>query len=191
MTLAFSSSSPIVSVALFDEDGALLSAREAEGHKKASGTLLDLLDDLLAEAGVELDSVSLFAADLGPGSFTGVKVAVTMCKTFAYAQDRPVCGATAFDLIDPSALVAVPSKKSEYFLRAPGEEPETTSEPLISAIGYGRWFKSPKYPSAARFERLLDSCERCEPAALVPYYVAEPSISTPKNPRLMGHTNDR
>lgn len=158
---------------------------------KASGALLELLEDVLAEAGVELDSVKLFASDLGPGSFTGVKVAVTICKTFAYTQNRPVCGATAFDLIDPSALVAVPSKKSEYFLRSPGSEPVTTSEPPGNAVGYGRLFENPVYPSAARFEWLLDSCERTEAAALVPYYVAEPSISTPKNPRLLGQANDR
>jgi len=191
VTLGFSSSSPIVSVALFDDDGTLLCSREAEGHMKASGTLLEILEDVFAEAGIELHSVNLFAVDLGPGSFTGVKVAVTMCKTFAYVQKRPVCGATAFDLIDPAALVAVPSKKSEYFLRSPGKEPVTTNEPPSSAVGYGRRFTDPVYPSAARFERLLESCERTEPVALVPYYVAEPSISRPKNPRLLGLTNDR
>lgn len=190
MTLAFSSSSPIVSVALFDSDGALVSSRETEGRRKASGALLDLLDEILEEANVTLSDVKLFASDLGPGSFTGVKIAVTVCKTLAYVQKRPVCGATAFDLIDPTSTVVVPFKKREYFLRDVGSEPVNVTEIPDGVTGYGQLFEDPVYPSAARFAGLLESCQQMEPVELIPYYVAEPSISRPKNPKLVGRSDD-
>ena len=186
MTIAFSSSSPIASVALIDDEGRVICERSQEARQNASGALLDMLDALLSESGRTLGDVRLFAADLGPGSFTGVRVGVTVCKTMAYAVAVQVIGANAFDLIDRKGPVAIPSRKGEHFLRLPGSPPATTLDLPEGAVGYGAAFESPQYPTAKGFAPLLKTSEPQDPEHMVPLYIAEPSISTPKDPRVSG-----
>ena len=186
MTIAFSSSSPIASVALIDGVGGLICERSEEAGHNASGVLLELLDDLLDKAGRKLEDADLFAADLGPGSFTGVRVGVTVCKTMAYAGGVRVVGADAFDLIDMRCPVAIPSRKGEHFLRLPGRGPAVVRDLPLGTVGYGPAFEAPRYPSAKAFAQLLATCEATDPEFMVPLYIAEPSISTPKDPRVKG-----
>ena len=186
MTIAFSSSSPIASVALIDGEGSVICERSQEARQNASGVLFDLLDSLLGESGRSLEDAKLFASDVGPGSFTGVRAGVTVCKTMAYACGIRVVGADAFDLIDPRRPVAIPSRKGEHFLRLPGRRPAVTSNLPEGVLGYGPAFESPRYPSAKAFASLLPAREATDPERLVPLYVAEPSISTPKDPRVKG-----
>lgn len=130
--------------------------------------------------GVAPDAFQIFAADVGPGSFTGVRVGVVLAKTLAYVAGGKVVGADAFDLIASDALVALPSRKGEYFLRTPGQAPIRTTQLDEAAIGYGPDFADPKAPSAAAFGVLLPGLTPVDPFAFMPEYLIEPSISVPK-----------
>ncbi|MFX8922218.1 hypothetical protein ABTN04_19300, partial [Acinetobacter baumannii] len=85
--------------------------------------------------------IDLFGADIGPGSFTGTRVAVTLAKTYAYVAGKKCFGVSSFDLIDCSGTVAIPSKKGEYFIRRVGLLPVRTSDrPQEPLVGFGPWF---------------------------------------------------
>lgn len=133
-----------------------------------------------SELGIELDAFTLFAADIGPGSFTGVRVGVMLAKTFAWAQGKPVTGADAFDLIAPDRTVVLPSKKGEFFVRLPGEPPYRDTEAPADSVGYGPEREPNVPPHAAGFARLLGRLEPSDPLTFAPAYLIEPSISIPK-----------
>lgn len=142
-----------------------------------------LLQEVLDETGRNLKEATLFAADLGPGSFTGVKVAVTIAKAMAFAQGVKCIGADSFDLISPDETVVLPSKRGEWFVRTPGHEPHRQPElPEEDFKGYGPGIDDQVFPTAARFAALLSRLEPIEPERLVPNYLIEPSISQPKKP---------
>jgi tRNA threonylcarbamoyladenosine biosynthesis protein TsaB len=181
--VAFSTSSPVASVALIDADGAILFQASEQAPTGASGACLALLERGLVESGRSLNEASLFAADLGPGSFTGVKVAVTLAKTFAFAHSRPTTGVSSFDLINPLGTAVLPSKRGEYFVRRlDADLTRQAGLPSGSYSGYGPEVTDPFYPSAANFALQLDRLAPIQPEALVPLYLIEPSISTPKKP---------
>lgn len=177
MIVAFSTSSPLASVALI-EGGRVLASREEMAAQAASGACLRILQGLLDSTGRRLGEATLFAADLGPGSFTGVRVGVTLAKSLAYALGVEAGGADAFDLISADRIVAVPSRRDEWWVREPGKPPYRTRDGAPAAAGYGK--EPTTYPHAARFAEL--SIQAAPPALLVPRYLIEPSISQPKRP---------
>jgi len=149
--------------------------------KGASAACLSLLDQLLDETGLTLEDAEMFLADVGPGSFTGVRVGVTLAKTFGYLYGRPVAGATSFDLISAEQAVVLPSKKGEFFVRIPGEQAiRQTALPETAYVGFGPPIQPETYPSAARFAALIERLTPKPAEAFLPDYLIEPSISTPK-----------
>ncbi|MBS1721425.1 MAG: tRNA (adenosine(37)-N6)-threonylcarbamoyltransferase complex dimerization subunit type 1 TsaB [Armatimonadetes bacterium] len=183
MTLAFSTSSPLVSVALFDASHRLIGAHQLVSNGAASATLGKLINLLLSDNAVGLDGVLALAVDLGPGGFTGTRVGVTFAKTLAWSRSLGVFTATSFDLIDAEQTVAIASRKGEWYVREPGGWPHIVkSAEFPGETGYGRETSHTSYPEAARFDRLLPRLAQVDPLQVAPQYVAEPSISQPKKP---------
>jgi tRNA threonylcarbamoyladenosine biosynthesis protein TsaB len=181
--VGFSTSARVASVAIFAPEGRLLWSGREDAPQAASGACLRLLAVGLQETGLELRDASLFVADLGPGSFTGVRVGVTLAKTLAYALGAKAGGADAFDLVDPSKTVVLPNKKGEWFVRKPGQPVQRVSTlPAEPLTGYGPGTGLETHPDAENFGALLPGLTPVAPEALVPAYLAEPSISTPKKP---------
>lgn len=177
MIFAFSTSSPVASVAIFTEAGELLFKGSHPSQMQASGVCFQLLE----ESGFEPKQGTLFLADVGPGSFTGTRVGVTIAKTLAFVANAKCAGATAFDLIDSNGIAVLPSRKGEWFVREPGLEPYRTENlPSADFTGFGGNLENPTYPLAERFGSLLASLTPVTPEEFVPIYLIEPSISVQK-----------
>lgn len=59
--------------------------------------LLPRLEQIMAWSGVQPADLAAIAVSLGPGSFTGVRVAVSLAKGMALAADLPLLGVSALD----------------------------------------------------------------------------------------------
>lgn len=177
MILAFSTSSKMASVALISPEGEIIFSGSELAERKASEVCLSLLE----KSPIDLTKVDLFLADLGPGSFTGTRVGVMLAKTFAYTYGKLCGGADAFDLIAPDQTVVFPSKRDEWFVRAPGQlVVRSTTLPDQPFVGFGPGIEDEIFPDAARFSQILESIEKVSPVELIPQYLMEPAISTPK-----------
>ena len=176
--VAFSTSSPVASLAVFSPEG----GEVWSGRKPAQGRASEAILTMLSESGVELRAVELWLADLGPGSFTGTRVGVVLAKTLAWTHGRECGGASSFDLIALDRTVAIPNRKAEWLVRVPGEAPKLLPAGEIEAIGYAPGLADELHPDATRFAALLSGLERLAPERLVPGYVVPPSISQPKRP---------
>ena len=72
------------------------------GH---GGRLPGALSDLLVAVGAKLADVEGYAIGLGPGSFTGLRIGLATWKGLAYANRRPIAGASSLAAM---ALAAAP-----------------------------------------------------------------------------------
>ncbi len=86
-------------------------------------TLFQLTERALAEAGVNLGEIELFAVANGPGSFTGIRVGVAATQAWAKAFRRPVRGVSVLEALveeaRPTSDWAVPildARRREFFL---------------------------------------------------------------------------
>ncbi|MBV9646857.1 MAG: tRNA (adenosine(37)-N6)-threonylcarbamoyltransferase complex dimerization subunit type 1 TsaB [Candidatus Eremiobacteraeota bacterium] len=60
---------------------------------------LSLIEEVLQRAGKALDDMDLFAVGTGPGSFTGLRIAVSYAKSLALALARPLLGVSSYDIV--------------------------------------------------------------------------------------------
>src|SRR5512142_817472 len=72
------------------------------GH---GGRLPGVLVELLGALGLGLRDVDAYAIGLGPGSFTGLRIGLATWKGLAYANARPIAGASSLAAM---ALAAAP-----------------------------------------------------------------------------------
>lgn len=68
-------------------------------EKKHTDTLLLVVDELLAKVGMKIGDVEYICVCVGPGSFTGIRVAISICKGLAVDSDVKICTASNFDVI--------------------------------------------------------------------------------------------
>ncbi|MFW5834087.1 MAG: tRNA (adenosine(37)-N6)-threonylcarbamoyltransferase complex dimerization subunit type 1 TsaB [Pseudomonadota bacterium] len=111
--LAFECSGDHRSAALLEGDR-LVGRIDGEGASRHAETLIPAIGTLLAEVGWRLADLDLLAVGHGPGSFTGVRIAVAAARGLALALDRPVIGIDGRDVLldavptdEPTALAAI------------------------------------------------------------------------------------
>ena len=88
--LALETSTEYCSVALWD-DGALVERSELAGQKH-SEILMAMLDEVLKQGGVKLAELDGIAFGMGPGSFTGVRIACGVTQGLTLGADLAVAG---------------------------------------------------------------------------------------------------
>jgi tRNA threonylcarbamoyladenosine biosynthesis protein TsaB len=96
--LALDTSGSFGSVALLDGDR-LLGQIALDAQRRAAQTLAPAIVQLLKDHRCEAQQVRLVAVGIGPGSFTGLRIAVTTAKTFAYAVNAETIGVSTLEAI--------------------------------------------------------------------------------------------
>ncbi len=94
IVLAFDGSCAVGTVALTNGDRPLYEAC-TRGACTHSETMLPLAEQVLSQAGLGIGHVDLFACAVGPGSFTGVRIAVSLVKGLALAAGKPCVGVSS------------------------------------------------------------------------------------------------
>lgn len=98
---------------------------------------------LLAEAGLTLADLDRIAVGIGPGSFTGVRIAVSYAKAIALARRLPLVALDSYDLLTPDdapddVLTVVRGRAGVVAarLRGPGGRREAagTPESVVAAL---------------------------------------------------------
>lgn len=82
-----------------DLDGLLSSDRSDRNDALEGG--LGRIACLLRAAGIELRDVDRIAVGVGPGSFTGIRIALSFAKALAYGAGLPLVGINSYDALTP------------------------------------------------------------------------------------------
>lgn len=100
--LAIDTSTDYLSLAILKDDKVL-----ARFHKKSSMRhsilLVPTIDRILKDAGLKIKDIDCFAISIGPGSFTGLRIGVTVVKGLAYTLKKPIVAVPTLDVIAMNA----------------------------------------------------------------------------------------
>ncbi|WP_237065553.1 tRNA (adenosine(37)-N6)-threonylcarbamoyltransferase complex dimerization subunit type 1 TsaB [Microbulbifer guangxiensis] len=135
--LALDTTSGACSVALY-EDGRV-TEQFVRAERDHTRRLLPMVDEVLAQGGVEIAQLDAFAVSRGPGSFTGLRIAISCVQGLAFAADKPV--------VPVSSLAALAAG-------AHRQHPEWQQAPVVAALdarmGQVYWgVYSPKAPNCS------------------------------------------
>lgn len=121
LTLALDTANDRIAVALAGEGKAV--ARSEVVSRGHAERLFPLIDDVLAVADAKMESVARIAVNVGPGSFTGIRIAVAAARGLGLALGIPVVGVdalrlTAASLEEPAdgpVLSAIDARRGEVY----------------------------------------------------------------------------
>ncbi|MBI2861115.1 MAG: tRNA (adenosine(37)-N6)-threonylcarbamoyltransferase complex dimerization subunit type 1 TsaB [Chloroflexi bacterium] len=81
------------------DDGRVLADFTYEARTDSLQKIVTNIDAVLSETGLALDDIDGFGIGLGPGSWTGIRVGVTVGKMLAYSTGKPACGVTSLEAL--------------------------------------------------------------------------------------------
>lgn len=96
--LAIDTSGSVCAVAVL-QDEKVLAEVYVDNKKTHSQMLAPMIDDCLKRADLGLSDIDLFACAIGPGSFTGLRIGVSMIKGFCQALDKKCVGVNTLDAL--------------------------------------------------------------------------------------------
>ncbi len=96
--LAIDTSGKAMGIAIADENGIIIEHNDTSGAKH-SAALASTIKNILDKAGLGFNDIDGFSVSIGPGSFTGLRIGVTMVKGFAFATKKPVTAVPTLDTI--------------------------------------------------------------------------------------------
>ena len=92
--LGLDTATSLQAVALLDGERALEDCKRRVAYDHAS-SLLANIDDGFEEHDLSIADVDLIACGIGPGSFTGVRISLSLAKGLARAHDIPLVGVSS------------------------------------------------------------------------------------------------
>lgn len=81
------------------ENGRVLGELTTSHAKTHSQQLVPMIQSLLELLDLKANQIDLYAASIGPGSFTGLRIGIVTVKGMAYALKKPVCGIPTLDAL--------------------------------------------------------------------------------------------
>lgn len=96
--LCIDTSSKLCSVAIL-ENTTLINKLELDNGLTHSETLMPLIKNLLESCNLSLTDIDLLVSDVGPGSFTGIRIGVATCKAFSDSLNIPCIGISSLEVL--------------------------------------------------------------------------------------------
>jgi tRNA threonylcarbamoyladenosine biosynthesis protein TsaB len=90
MRLVIDTSTPAVSLGLLDKGEWIETLNRTDLPQQQSKVLFNLIQELLQPLKIEKKEIKEIAIGKGPGSYTGLRMGITVAKAWAFAQQVPL-----------------------------------------------------------------------------------------------------
>jgi len=92
MLLGIKTDSPVAHLSLCDSQGAVIDQLDWQADRQLAHGLLEKIDHFLGEYELSVHDLTGLFVFRGPGSFTGLRIGITVMNTLAYALAIPIVG---------------------------------------------------------------------------------------------------
>ncbi|HEY5806071.1 MAG TPA: tRNA (adenosine(37)-N6)-threonylcarbamoyltransferase complex dimerization subunit type 1 TsaB [Candidatus Saccharimonadales bacterium] len=99
LILTIRTDKPEAEIGLFD-GGTKIAYESWEAHRELSNTIHEKIRSMLKACDKEFKDMQGIACFQGPGSFTGLRIGITVADAFAYGLEIPIVAASGDDWIE-------------------------------------------------------------------------------------------
>jgi tRNA threonylcarbamoyl adenosine modification protein YeaZ len=134
LVLGFDTSAAHCAAALLLNDN-LLGIISKDMLKGQAETIGPMVLNLLETRQVDIQNIKRIGVGIGPGNFTGIRIAVSFARGLGLSLQIPVIGVDSFEATylgnDGNAIVTVPAPRNEVYFQA---FPRTKIDPQIALL---------------------------------------------------------
>lgn len=117
-TIFISTYNELITIALL-QDGKIISQKEQLSNNGHSTYLVPLIDTITKENGIKVNNLDEVIVINGPGSFTGIRLGITVAKTLAYTLNIPIKTISSIEAIaagikEKDKIVTINDNKGAY-----------------------------------------------------------------------------
>ncbi|WP_212525022.1 tRNA (adenosine(37)-N6)-threonylcarbamoyltransferase complex dimerization subunit type 1 TsaB [Actibacterium sp. MT2.3-13A] len=195
LVLGFDTSAAHCAAALLCGERVLARAEEDMGRGQAE-RLMPMLEELLSEAGVTWSDLGAIGVGVGPGNFTGIRIAVSAARGLAMSLGIPAVGVSSFEALaegrDGPVLAIVAAPRGMSYMQLLGDHatgpdlveglavPAQMRAPGLTCIGaqaeeaaqnLGASAAAPAHPLAVAIARVALARRNDRPARPAPLYL--------------------
>ena len=126
VVLGFDTSGPHCGVALYQGDDlyhgpAVTSALYEDMVKGQAERLMPMIEEVMADAKMDYSALTRIGVGVGPGNFTGIRIAVSAARGLATALGIPAIGVNLFDALafgsDLPILASLRAPRDQFYIR--------------------------------------------------------------------------
>ncbi len=100
LILGIDTSTKICTCCIFDTETGIVAETSLSVKKNHSNIVMPIVDNLFKISGLNIKDIDKIAVAIGPGSFTGVRIALGIAKGLAMALEKPLIAINELDILE-------------------------------------------------------------------------------------------
>lgn len=126
MILAIRTDSQQAEIYLLTSTGEAVASKTWQAGHQLSQQILKAITQLLAKKKVALNQITGIIVYRGPGSFTSLRIGISVANALAYAQQVPISGTTGEDWMNKGLATLSKTKPGKFVIPEYGALPHIT-----------------------------------------------------------------
>ena len=103
LILGIDTSTKICTCSIFDSENGVIAETSLSVKKNHSNIVMPIIDNLFKVSDLTINDIDKIAVAIGPGSFTGVRIALGIAKGLAMALNKPLIAINELDILEAIA----------------------------------------------------------------------------------------
>ena len=103
LILGIDTSTKICTCSIFDSENGLIAETSLSVKKNHSNIVMPIIDNLFKISDLNINNIDKITVAIGPGSFTGVRIALGIAKGLAMALNKPLIAVNELDILEAIA----------------------------------------------------------------------------------------
>lgn len=182
LILGIDTSTKICACSIYDSENGLVAETSLSVTKNHSNIVMPIIDNLFKISNLNINDIDKIAVAIGPGSFTGVRIALGLAKALAMALNKPLIAVNELDILEAIAsqneeeiIPLIDARKERVYFKYKNTYGDASLIDLISDFD-----KNKKYifvgDGATNYQNILKDNLK-ENAVILPKYNSFPRAS--------------
>ena len=103
LILGIDTSTKICTCSIFDSENGVIAETSLSVKKNHSNIVMPIIDNLFKISDLNINDIDKIAVAIGPGSFTGVRIALGIAKGLTMALNKPLIAVNELDVLEAIA----------------------------------------------------------------------------------------